>query len=376
VSLEYERNAFLDALYASAVSGGSWKLALAAYTKLIGAHAGALQVHDIKKRSVGANAWVEYSDEFIERGRARFADDPWVELGRAKIALDPRLLRSGFVFRASSEMRFTEFRRSTYYGEYAKEVELADSLACAVFKDDRYGLTISAHNLGRSERAFTQDQQRLVNSVFSDFQRALNLHVQLARERTFEASASLWSATRLPVFLTKDRRVLLANHAGQSALSGGEIVRTIGDRISFRDPTLTEAASVLEGSPERRQIALATIGSTGLRWLVQMVRFNQLSGSLLGDEGLDSPALLIVLTPIDLDAGKRSSAVNALQGLTKMERCIALDLANGGNVSAIAETRVVSVATVRWHVRNLIEKMGARSLADLQRILALLLPFG
>lgn len=61
--------------------------------------------------------------------------------------------------------------------------------------------------------------------------------------------------------------------------------------------------------------------------------------------------------------------------LTTTERKIAVDLANGWGVTTIADERRLSLETVRWHVRNLIDKLGARNLADLQRTLALLLPF-
>jgi DNA-binding CsgD family transcriptional regulator len=98
------------------------------------------------------------------------------------------------------------------------------------------------------------------------------------------------------------------------------------------------------------------------------------TGTILHKIGADDPAILLVLTPLDLDASGRAEALHALHGLTRVERRMATDLVSGMSVSAIAEARNLSVQTVRWHTKNLIEKIGAQSLSDLQRILALLLP--
>jgi DNA-binding NarL/FixJ family response regulator len=59
---------------------------------------------------------------------------------------------------------------------------------------------------------------------------------------------------------------------------------------------------------------------------------------------------------------------------TATELQIAKLLLNGGSVADIGIQRRQSDDTIRWHVRNMMAKVGARSLADLHRMLALLIP--
>jgi DNA-binding CsgD family transcriptional regulator len=82
----------------------------------------------------------------------------------------------------------------------------------------------------------------------------------------------------------------------------------------------------------------------------------------------------MILTPLDINAAGRAKVLQSLSLLTPTEREIASQLLCGDSVEAVARHRRLSTETVRWHIRNMIGKTGARNLADLHRILALLLP--
>jgi len=64
-------------------------------------------------------------------------------------------------------------------------------------------------------------------------------------------------------------------------------------------------------------------------------------------------------------AGKIEFA--ALYGLTRSELEVALALAGGASLKDIAESRKVSINTVRTHAAHLRDKMGAHSQADIVR---------
>lgn len=368
-------SAFRDALYGAAVTGTNWKSTLAEYVKLVRADASIFHIYDFQTRRLDAAEWLNYPDEFVQRGKDRwFAEDEWFKVGRAKVEKHPELIRTGLIFHGAAEVPQKEFMRTAYYNEFVKEAESTDTLVCAVFHGPRYNMSVAAHVAGKHAPVFTPDQRNVASRILDDFRHALGLHVRLAAHRVRSTAMSLWEATKLPVLLVRDHRIVAANAAAAKTLAAGEIVGAVGDRLSILDQGLKDAADTLTKNAKNRQHVQAAVGRSGSRWLVQLVRFNQVSGTVLHAVGVDDPALLIVLTPLDFDAAGRAEAIQMMQGLTPVERKVAVDLANGWSVAGIAEERNLSIETVRWHVRNMIAKLGARNLADLERILALLLP--
>lgn len=365
---------FLDRLYAAAITGEDWGDALQSYTKLLSSQAAFLQIHDLQTGFVGAGAWVGYSDDFIQRGRAWFDKDPWTAAGHRMAKANPSLNETGLFFRGAKEVRYRDFVRSEYYNEYVGEVSVADTLVGAVASESRYGLSIAAHTWGGEDDIFDDEQARKAQFLFKDFKRALTMHVALAKKQSYDAMASLWTATEIPLVLVSGGRIVHTNKQAEIALAAGDVITARGQRFAFFDTALGEVAAALQANRGPRQAARVTFGRSGTRYLVQIVRFNQFRTSVLGQGGIDSGTLLIALTDLGPQGAGRRDAIGALSGLTQAELAIANSLASGERVEDIAESRQLTVQTVRWHVRNLIEKIGARSLADLIRTLSLLLP--
>jgi DNA-binding NarL/FixJ family response regulator len=71
----------------------------------------------------------------------------------------------------------------------------------------------------------------------------------------------------------------------------------------------------------------------------------------------------------------REAALRAFTSFTPMESAIAMALVNGQSITEIARDRRVSVPTIRWHIRNMIDKTGESGVRGLTRILTLLLPY-
>ncbi|TNC67556.1 helix-turn-helix transcriptional regulator [Rubellimicrobium roseum] len=79
-----------------------------------------------------------------------------------------------------------------------------------------------------------------------------------------------------------------------------------------------------------------------------------------------SPAALVVMRPSRRDRDGTMQVMQAL-GLTRAEAEVALALAEGATVAEVAETRRVSVQTVRNQVKSALGKTGSRRQADLVR---------
>jgi DNA-binding CsgD family transcriptional regulator len=90
-----------------------------------------------------------------------------------------------------------------------------------------------------------------------------------------------------------------------------------------------------------------------------------------GGRRLDLVALLLVLDPEQRPSSRVAS--NLLQeayGLTRTEAAVALRVAEGEGLPAVAAERGIAPSTARSHLRRVFEKTGTRRQAQLARLLA------
>jgi hypothetical protein len=96
---------FLDHLYAAAVGADEWENVLAAFTRLVGGHAGLMNYYDLAKGVVRTVAWHNYDQKHINGSDSYWqAREPWSPLARQEVLDNPALLAGGFVTRGSSLM--------------------------------------------------------------------------------------------------------------------------------------------------------------------------------------------------------------------------------------------------------------------------------
>lgn len=373
---ELARGLFLDSLYAAAVGAISWHAVLQNYASLVDAPVGAINLHYPEQATSHHAAALNTSESFMSRNRQYWlAREPWILKGYEKVRIDPGHARNGFVFHGSAEVPTGELLESEWYRDFGRELELQDCLALTAKASGGHFITLSANTGGKGTRVFKSEAVQLAQSLKADFCRALLLHVELTRQKTRNTITDSWQSANLPVLVLRSSDVLQANDAARSAMEAGDIISASpAGKVRLADPTLADLAKALQRSCDEQHASMIATGRSGSRWLAQLVRFNQLSGSLLGAAGAEDPAVMLTLTPLDQDAAGRKQALQSLTMLTPTEKQVAWHFLNGDSIEATARTRRQSAETIRWHVRNMIAKTGARNLADLCRILALLLP--
>jgi DNA-binding CsgD family transcriptional regulator len=365
---------FLDALYSAAVGATGWRSVIASYIALLDAPRGTLNIHDFARGASVHSEWLNLPDDHVRRSQEYWiAQEPWMTAGRAMIAQDASLRRRGFVCHGDSMVPSAKMIESPWYRDFGREEELQDVLAVTAFVHEETAICLSSNTGGRTLRTFAREKVELAGRLVDDVRRAFKLHVQMAREQAAGGALVHWRSTELPVLIVKSGRLESCNAAAERIFGAAGIIGA-GHKFSIFDATLDVVLKAHEHDTGSRHRSLVAFGRGGSRWLAQLVRFNRLSGSLLASIGADDPAVLLTLTPLDQDAAGRTKALATLARLTATEREIAYHILNGESVRAIARERRLSVHTVRWYVRNLIEKTNARNLADLQRILALLSP--
>lgn len=186
--------------------------------------------------------------------------------------------------------------------------------------------------------------------------------------------ARMLQAFPAPFLIICGGRVHFKNRAANRLIAAG--VLTIDSRgvAHFADPV---AQYLLERvrSQEIHSGAEIIRGSAVARAaILQVMRIGRAASPGGRRSRADIP-LAVLLTPL-ADAGAiRRRAVDGLATLSKAEKEVLSALVNGDSVSTIAEATQRSIATVRWHVKKLLTKTGARSIGDLTRIGSLLAPY-
>jgi len=371
------RSEFLDHLYAAAVGAEDWKNVLSSFTGLVGGHGGLLNFYDVAAGRVRTLEWYNYSEKHIALSDAYWqAHDPWGAAGQKFFRQSQAQLADGFVSWGTALVPQKELLATEWYNEFAAESLVQDCLSTVGVTSGHIGLALIANTGGHPPKAYKEEQIAEARRVQVDVQRAMNLHIRAGGAGRYAASVPGEMRMKVPAVTLKDRRILASNPEAQQELAKGRLISMErASRLSAQDPELDGMISVMCRPDGPQQASCLATAIDGSRFLAQAVRFNRLRGTLMEAAGVDDPALMLVLTPVDDRVAGREAALRAFSSFTPMEGAIAMALVNGQSISDIARERRISIPTIRWHIRNMIEKTGENGVRGLTRILTLLLPY-
>ena len=202
-------------------------------------------------------------------------------------------------------------------------------------------------------------------------------HFVGVRQTLADASAhGVRSAARLlgvggvgVILLGRDGRVAEANDNARRMLRTGD---PLSDRDGFLTATLPDDASALQ---RVLQAALPTTGRTGVGGTTIVrrgappavtVHVTPLDG--IADPGLASFAALVVIEDPRRHAEPDAQRLAETLDLTRAQARVAAALAAGETVTRIAENTHRTQATVRWHIQQMMKKLGCRRQTDLVRL--------
>ncbi len=370
------RAEFLDHLYAAAVGADDWKNVLASFTRLVGGHAGLLNFYDIPAGKVRTLEWHNFSERHIEASDAYWqAHDPWSAAGQQFFRSGAENLANGFVQWGSCLVPQRELLNTEWYNEFAAESLVQDCLSAVGVMKGGIGVALIANTGGHPPIVYSPEQIHQAKRVQEDVQRAIGINARVGSGFVTAAGPGELRMT-VPVLVIKDGKVLDANPEARRELETGRLLsQRSAQRLGCVDGDLPRMLSAVGRSDGPHQSSCLARASDGSRFLAQAIRFNRLRGSLLEAAGMEDPAVLLVLTPVDDRESGREAALRAFSSFTPMEGAIALALVNGQSITEIARDRRIGVPTVRWHIRNMISKTGENGVRGLTRILTLLLPY-
>lgn len=377
---------FLDRLYDAAVMPGGWPDAVREFGHLMAGEVGNVMSHmtvlDIQSGQVSHNMIFGADPELVRQGTAYyFRKDVHAAAGEKHFLEALRQGQTRVALVSSEMIPADELHETEYYQDFLRPFGVNDMLCASALVGGTRIVNMVANPLGT--RQFERGDKELVTTLLPHIDRAFRMSLSLGHDSTTRAAAALWDASALPVMIVQERGLAYANAAASALLAQSSIIRRSGRGPVFDDE---KANAALRDLTVRRRTEHGTATGTrqaarliqdgkGESWMLQMVRMNAPREDLLGHLFSLDPGTLVMLTPLNAVSATRTGSLDSLAGFTSVEREILRALVDGQTIRQIARATGRSEATLRWHVRNILEKTGLKSMTDLARFAALLLPF-
>jgi DNA-binding NarL/FixJ family response regulator len=220
--------------------------------------------------------------------------------------------------------------------------------------------------------AFDDDERAALDRVAQHLAAALRLEARLALERLSSAArgAALDQLRHGAMIVTGRGEVIFANFAAESMAEGGGLrLGAAGNVVSCADATESAALAAHMRAAARGDEGGSVRISRGAGKPILAATITPLPLSLAAAGSTRALALMIIR-----DLGATSDVGQAefmsLFGLTGAEAALVPQLLAGDSVSLIAQSRGVSVATVRAQVTRILDKTGAANLRALATMIS------
>ncbi len=258
------------------------------------------------------------------------------------------------------------FADSAFFNEWVRPQGYRRAVGALVERSDRH-LVLMAYLRPARQGAFTEAESRRFDAVLPHVGRALRIARRLgAAEAAGARLAAMLDALPLAALVVDPRgRIVGGNAASEAAVAQGGL-STRGGRLRATAPAAAarlRAALGRCGSDPAAPAGIVPIDAEGpAPRFLEVVPFRLPDGG-----GPGGPACLVTvhepLRPRDRLA--RPGLLADLYGLTATEEAVARAIGLGESPAAIAGATGSSVGTVRWHLKNVLSKLGVHSQAEL-----------
>ncbi len=307
--------------------------------------------------------------------------DPWTaaarRLGQSK--------ERPYSFLGQEHVPTSAFEESEVWQDFSRHHLGAFHLLGAGFRMDDGSQAILGLHRPRDAVAFDHAERHRLDSLLPHLRNALFLAKRLDAAESIAALgfAALERIASGIAIVDRQRSVVFANAAMERLAAAGHILLRpeAGNALPGRRALL----SLLRRADQARFIELvewaSRLGAGGAmrpggiedepRLLLLVMPLPQrMSPWGGGGRILDPGRVLVILRDGAHPAALDGDTLKALYGLTDAEAAVARSLLGGRSAEAVAEDRGVSMPTIRTQIRQILEKTGARSLRELEGLLA------
>jgi DNA-binding CsgD family transcriptional regulator len=285
-----------------------------------------------------------------------------------------RLYDVGRIHSTEDWLPLEEFRKSTFYQEWARPQGLEDAANVLL---DRSSEGFSYFCLMKSGGPVDDRLRRTLAPIIPHLLRAVQIG-QVVRQQARGSSPTehLIDELKAGMFLLDGAgNITHTNESGRDILSCSDFLRSEHGRLVASDPQLNRilrdaiAASALgDGAMRNESIALAFVAHDGERFVGHLL---PLTSGRRRNAGIayEASAVLFV-AKASLDAQTAADVIRKVFKLTPAEARVLLAVVECGNVSETARNLDVAESTVKTHLGRIFTKTDTRRQAGLVKLVA------
>ena len=363
-------SALVGDIYDAALDPALWPGALGKAARFIGGLGGGLYAKDASAKTGN----IFYHDGAIDPHYVALYFDKYVKL-------DPST--TGHYFAAIEKpvatvdlMPYDEFVATRFYKEWAKPQGLVDHLSTVL---DKTATSVAMFGVFRHEQhGLADDEMRRRMRLIAPHVRRAVLIGRTIDLKTAEAArfADAFDGLGAGMFMVDAvGRIVHANAAGHAMLAAGDLLRANGDRLSSGDPDVDQslldiftAAGSGDAAVGVKGIAVPLRAGDGERHVAHILPLTSGARRRAGVSYAASAALFVHKAA--LATSSPPEAIAKSYKLTPSELRVLLAIVEVGGSPEVAEALGVAESTVKFHLKRLFEKTGARRQADLVKLVA------
>jgi DNA-binding CsgD family transcriptional regulator/PAS domain-containing protein len=361
-------SSIISGIYEAALDAGRWCDVLTDIAEFTGGQAGVLlsKIPDDEVLQVDHCAGVDprYLQSYKERysRSCPLARMPFVEPNR--IVNIPELVP------------YNEFLQGQFYQEWAQPQGWLD-VANIIVEKSRECCSIFSVVRDEASGLVDGEMRRRMMLVAPHIRRAaLVRHAMDCQRAEIATFAATLDGLRAGLFLIDaDGRIVHANAAGRAILSGDDFLRSVGGRLTARDPQVHQmlrdvfaAAGCDVSAIGLRGAALPLVAQGGGRYVAHVLPLSAETrrAAALGGR----PAVALFVRKAALESTAPADVIGKAYKLTPAELRVLLAIVDVGGVPEVATALGIAESTVKTHLGRLFEKTGAGRQADLVKLAA------
>lgn len=363
-------SALIGNIYDAALNPSLWHDVLRDIANFVGGSSASLYAKD----AAGRSGNVFYDDGGIDPHYVRLYFDKYIKLDPSTTAhffaeLDRPLATSDL-------LPYAEFLETRFYKEWARPQGLVDHVTAAL---DKSVTGVAMLGVFRHERdGIVDDETRQRVRLIAPHVRRATLIGKAIELKTAEIAtfADMLDGLSAAILLINARGNIVHANAGAHRLLGeGRVIHAVDGRFAVSDPEAERALhEALLGAGDgdigigSRGVAVSLMARDGERYVVHMLPLTSGARRMTGITYCATAALFIHRA--ELHTPSAPEVIARTYGLTPSELRVLLAVVELGGAPAVAEALGVAETTVRFHLRHLFGKTGARRQTDLVKLVA------
>jgi DNA-binding CsgD family transcriptional regulator len=363
-------SALVGDIYDAALDPALWSGVLGQVSRFVGGPASGLYSKDATTKT----GVIFYDDGGIDPHYKRLYFENYVKL-------DPSTTNHFFAeidkpISTADIMPYDEFIETRFYKEWARPQGLVDHVTAAL---DKSATSVAMFGVFRHERdGLIDDEAKRRMRLIAPHVRRAALIGRVIDLKTAEAATFADTLDRLAagMFLVDaDGRIVHGNAAGHAMLAAGDVLHAAGDKLAAGDAQADQtlrrvfaASGHGDDAVGVKGIAVPLAARDGERYVAHVLPLT--SGTRRQAVRSYRAAAALFVHKAALVTPAPPEVIAKTFNLTPTELRVLLAVVEVGGAPEVAEALGIGETTVRFHLRRLFEKTGAKRQADLVKIVA------